>query len=564
MNNREFQCHKCGKIFIVRADDRARTSNYCPICTKKYYEQKMLEQKLGEDAAWQKKKEQDVQAFEDNLRDWNLVSLQEMEAAVNEAPLYVIGNGFDMLHGVRSSYYDFSKTLGKRSSVRFYLENYLKTDDLWADFEAALGKIDIEAMCQPYIIDNFLDTNGAYDEDAGAAEIYMSAEMAVEPITSMSTELMDRFHKWISGLRVNTNDRPLSNIIKGGKVLNFNYTEFVEDLYGVDSTDICYIHGCRKKTGKGRQRLILGHIPGANDAEYEFEDDYSAINDLKAHEQLLYDVQQIALRMTVNADETLTKKCDVIIRNHQSFFKELSDIRQIITIGHSLYPVDWDYFAEIIKCNKDRDRMQWFFGCYGKGDLDRVHIFINYFGISKARVTIFRTDTIPVKILPDNHSKKAKGNAVHRKLLAISDDGKWKVTCEGAGVDIFDKSFNICSCSRIFSVYMSGAVFDSSGTILVLVARGIYAGLFLFRYVNGFWKYIGELEPIPHQGVITRRLQKIMLISRQMVFVYNSRIRKYDVESGKLVYNKASRQPFESSGEDLTLKFRKIYRTGFY
>ena len=180
-----------------------------------------------------------------------------MGEAVKEGSLYVIGNGFDMLHGVRSSYYDFSRTLGKRSSVRFYLEKYLKVDDLWADFEGALGKINIEAMCQPYIIDNFLDINGAYDEDAGAAEIYMSAEMAVEPILSMSTELMDRFRKWIGSLHTNTNDRPLCNVIKDGKVLNFNYTEFVEDLYGVDAGNICYIHGCRKKTGRGRQRLIF-------------------------------------------------------------------------------------------------------------------------------------------------------------------------------------------------------------------------------------------------------------------------------------------------------------------
>ena len=216
---------------------------------------------------------QSSQNFEENLKEWNLLSLEEMGESVKEGSLYVIGNGFDMLHGVRSSYYDFSRTLGKRSSVRFYLEKYLKTDDLWADFEGALGKINIEAMCQPYIIDNFLDINGAYDEDAGAAEIYMSAEMAVEPILSMSTELMDRFRKWIGSLHANTNDRPLCNVIKGGKVLNFNYTEFVEDLYGVDAGNICYIHGCRKKTGRGRQRLILGHIPGANDAAYEFEDE---------------------------------------------------------------------------------------------------------------------------------------------------------------------------------------------------------------------------------------------------------------------------------------------------
>ena len=259
-------------------------------------------------------------SFEENLKEWNLLSLEEMGESVKEGSLYVIGNGFDMLHGVRSSYYDFSRTLGKRSTVRFYLEKYLKTDDLWADFEGALGKINIEAMCQPYIIDNFLDINGAYDEDAGAAEIYMSAEMAVEPILSMSTELMDRFRKWIGSLHTNTNDRPLCNVIKDGKALNFNYTEFVEDLYGVDAGNICYIHGCRKKTGRGRQRLILGHIPGANDAAYEFEDDYSAIDNLDEHAQLLYDVQQIALQMVVEADDTLTKKCKEIIQSNHALF----------------------------------------------------------------------------------------------------------------------------------------------------------------------------------------------------------------------------------------------------
>ena len=273
---------------------------------------------------------QSSQNFEENLKEWNLLSLEEMGESVKEGSLYVIGNGFDMLHGVRSSYYDFSRTLGKRSTVRFYLEKYLKTDDLWADFEGALGKINIEAMCQPYIIDNFLDINGAYDEDAGAAEIYMSAEMVVEPIISMSTELMDRFRKWIGSLHTNTNDRPLCNVIKDGKVLNFNYTEFVEDLYGADAGNICYIHGCRKKTGRGRQRLILGHIPGANDAAYEFEDDYSAVDNLDEHAQLLYDVQQIALQMVVEADDTLTKKCKEIIQSNQPFFDGLADIRQIV------------------------------------------------------------------------------------------------------------------------------------------------------------------------------------------------------------------------------------------
>ena len=52
---------------------------------------------------------QSSQNFEENLKEWNLLSLEEMGESVKEGSLYVIGNGFDMLHGVRSSYYDFSR-----------------------------------------------------------------------------------------------------------------------------------------------------------------------------------------------------------------------------------------------------------------------------------------------------------------------------------------------------------------------------------------------------------------------------------------------------------------------
>ena len=38
--------------------------------------------------------------------------------------------------------------------------------------------------------------------------------------------------------------------------------------------------------------------------------------------------------------------------------------------------------------------MQWFFGCYGTGDLERVQTFINTFGINKDQVAIFRTGKI--------------------------------------------------------------------------------------------------------------------------------------------------------------------------
>lgn len=563
MRNVEIKCCKCGEIFIIRANDNVRNPKFCPICSKKYFDEKKQINKQRDDIAWQIKHDQDVLLFEENLKAWNLLSLIEMEGILDDNLLYVIGNGFDMMHGVKSSYYDFSKTIGKRCPIRFYLEYYLKADDLWADFEGALGKINIEAMCQPYIIDNFLDMMGAYDEDAGVAEIYISADMAAEPIVSMSTDLMKRFRKWVCSLFVNTNDRPLRNVIKPGKVLNFNYTEFIEDMYGVDESNICYIHGCRKKRGKQEQELILGHIPGANDSAYSFDDNYSIIDNLDEHIQTIYDVQQITMEMVRSADDTLTKNCDMIIHNNEYFFQELADVKQVVVIGHSLYPVDWDYFAEIIRRSKDSKSIKWFFGCYGNDDLERIHVFINNFGIDKAQVSIFRTDTISVDLLISNKPKIQKEK---RKILTVSDDGKLEVSRLNKKFDIIDKASNNIIYSRIFYTYMSGAVFNKTGTVLLLVARGIDAGVFLLKLVDNTWQYVGELESIPHQNLINKRLHKILLDGANVSFIYNNRIRKYAISDGSLVYNKSTRHAFESEyeGEDLTGKFEEIYKTGFY
>lgn len=575
MEEKEIKCSGCHEIFVLRSAERELCSHrripeprYCPICRKAYREKKEQERQRQADLEWKVKKEEDFRQYTEKLKEWNVVSLEELEADVGDETLYVIGNGFDLMHGAKSSYYDFNKTLGKHSQIRFYLETYLKADDLWADFEGALAKINVEAMCSPVTIDMFLDTMGAYDEDAGMAEIYGAAEMAAGPIMSMNTDLKKRFRAWIEKLSVNTDDRPLGNVIKQGKVLNFNYTEFVEALYRVDESDICYIHGCRKrKKGMPREELILGHMPGESDPEYEFEDRYSGIRLSGNRAQMIYDTQQISLGFVQEADEGLTKNCDEIIKNHKSFFEGLTAINKVITIGHSLYPVDWDYFEEVIRSSGSKDSIKWYFGCHGKSDLERISAFISHFGIKESCVSIFRTDLITVTLnSTDDCSNNQKLKQEKARPLCISDDGKWEVTSYKNRVTIIDRQWNQQMLSRIFSIDMNGAVFDQSGTLLLMVARGIYEGVFLLRLVNGKWHYVRELEGIPNQGVITKRLHKILLEDDQIIFVYNSRIRKYDAKNGKLIFNQPSRRTFERKyeGEDVTDKLRKIYKTGFY
>ena len=153
------------------------------------------------------------------------------------------------------------------------------------------------------------------------------------------------------------------------------------------------------------------------------------------------------------------------------------------------------------------------------------------------------------------------------KSIGRSDDGGWEVLAEENTVFVTDKENDKVVFKRIFSSYINGAVFDVSGKILLLVIRGLYEGVFLFRFVDGEWRYITELQGIPNQGVVTKRLKHVVLQDDKIVFVYNSRIRKYDISDGALVYNKPQNLYNAESvlvGEDLTPKFQKIYKNSFY
>jgi hypothetical protein len=54
--------------------------------------------------------------------------------------LIIIGNGFDLYHGIKSSYYNFKEYLYNNSHINFLIsiEKYIPSDELWSNFEQAL------------------------------------------------------------------------------------------------------------------------------------------------------------------------------------------------------------------------------------------------------------------------------------------------------------------------------------------------------------------------------------------------------------------------------------------
>lgn len=378
------KCIECGAEFFTEGElDFYKSKDlYTPKRCKKCRDKKKYRYE-------QIKKEKELAEFI-STSPFKQIEMEEISLIDSNNKLFIIGNGFDLMHGVKSSYYNFRDTLGKNNSLRFALETYLNVEDLWADFEDALAHIDSGAMYG--VVDMWLDDFDAYNPDAQAADFFMAIDAATGPAQTITNDLPRRFRMWVESLKVtDMSYRPLSKVICNSKTLNFNYTEFIEELYGVEKENICYIHGCRRKEKyHPKEKLILGHVPGAGDKD--LISDYRLPNHKSSHKRQMVDaaIETAARNLSWYDDET-TKYCKDIIKNHQEFFGGLSDISEVIVVGHSLSPVDWDYFEKVISVNQNKNNIEWFFSYHSTRSIESINMFANAMGINAEQITLFRT-----------------------------------------------------------------------------------------------------------------------------------------------------------------------------
>lgn len=398
------KCKECGKEFVITPEEQKymKMMGYelpkrCTECRKIRKQAKKAEaarinaeREAAKAANRQKKLEQDekkLAAFIESMPFTN-AKLEELKLQEPENTLVVIGNGFDIMHGAKSSFLDFSKTIGKNSALRWDIETYLdvQEDELWSNLEWSLGKLKYDMFIQPDILDMWLDNFGAYDPDAQAADFFAAVETAIAPTFDIPRELENRLRKWVKTLSIAENYKPLKFLQGSFKVLCFNYTEFVEVLYGAADDNICYIHGCRKNRKSCKNgKLILGHESGIEDEQWDridcklfkFKDPYKRY--------IMESAIETALREASWYDESTTKQCSEIIKQHQGFFTDLKDIKEVYVIGHSLSKVDYPYFKEI----SEQCEAKWYIGFHSYDDMMRLVEFVDELGLED--ITVFRT-----------------------------------------------------------------------------------------------------------------------------------------------------------------------------
>ena len=268
--------------------------------------------------------------------------------------LFIVGNGFDIAHGIPTKYSDFRTFIIKNypdalkyrdeiislldykyiNEKEFAAEILLSTMDKvggenWNNFEEALAYIDFSnKLPRP----NHKEDETEEEDNILMKDYLLYMDILTSGFIQCTKYWQDFFQLWIREVQIQIKLDTYARKENLRKIFNepdmlyftFNYTKTLEKLYRI--TGVTHIHNY---VG---QQLVFGH--GQDDVMYG-EDEI----DLMLGSSFLDDM---VLKFRKDTDFPLIK--------HKKFFKKLSyDINKVYSYGFSYGDVDSVYIKRIIK-----------------------------------------------------------------------------------------------------------------------------------------------------------------------------------------------------------------------
>ena len=257
--------------------------------------------------------------------------------------LFIIGNGFDLHHGIRSQYSNFASYLELHDLNTFNIaEDYgVPEKDLWNSLEERFAEVDVDQIED--VASDFLASYAAEDWSDSYHHDY---EFEIEQIChAISTKMRQNFADWVRQIKVpNWTSTPVQCIDRKAFYLNFNYTDTLQRVYGVPGSQVLHIHG---SASDPTDKIILGHgwSRDASDARSRFADENTDTR-VAGGFQLIDDL----------LTRTFKPSAQIIARN-EDFFGSLGTIDEVFVLGHSLAAVDQLYFESVL--HSVRDDAKW-------------------------------------------------------------------------------------------------------------------------------------------------------------------------------------------------------------
>lgn len=271
--------------------------------------------------------------------------------------LFIIGNGFDIAHGLPTAYKEFRKFILDQypDSLQFRdttvsIEEYarLPIDEVaaeillyaldhaagedWRDFEDALSRINFYDKLPGATADELDESSPEHNQRMG--QYLLRVDMISNALISAAgmywQEFLSAWIKEVESIIERNKIPPRDSLIPllsdpSNKFMTFNYTKTLQRVYGIKV--VKHIHN---RVG---QKLVFGH--GADNASYnEPYGGRSPINSSSLEDFL----------------GTLRKDTTKQMRKYEDFFKKLNtSIDKVYSYGFSFSKVDSPYIKEIIK-----------------------------------------------------------------------------------------------------------------------------------------------------------------------------------------------------------------------
>lgn len=286
---------------------------------------------------------------------------------MNPTTLCIIGNGFDLHHGLKSSYNNFRDYV-KCNNFQLYekIEEYLIFDENWNVLESALADLDAEQLQmdnEEFII--------PYGHDGWKDSMHHDYEFFLnETLELLSTKLVKTFKEWISSVEIPPKElvEKVDCINKENSIfVNFNYTETLTKIYEIDKNNILHIHGTCEKP-------ILGH---AFSETLRFNNDENKDTRVLNGQELINQYFKKTFKPT--------KK---IISENKTFFENLKHIKKVYILGHSIANVDIEYFKEISKSVSNS--IKWLVSYRSEKSKNEIENSLKDIGISSSKITLFQ------------------------------------------------------------------------------------------------------------------------------------------------------------------------------
>lgn len=320
--------------------------------------------------------------------------------------LYILGNGFDIHHDLKTRYTNFAIFLKEHDWELYerFLENFGLTDlevndpdhlydPLWSRFEEHLADLDYQVILDEndHLVANpmsedFRDSN--WDDYAVEMEVF------VDDLTANITRAFKQFIRAVE-YPENIDDKRLF-IDQGSAFLCFNYTKTLQHYYQVPSANILFIHGSADQDDK----LILGHGVSPDAFVPPVPQPPSGLSEQELWEwnremadNWEYSTQR-ALDSILEYFRKMHKNTHRMIQQNASFFKRLASLEKITVIGHSLGEVDHDYFKKIIEINNGLAR--WLISFYTDHEASIFGQILTDLGVHQDKIHFFRTTDLLV------------------------------------------------------------------------------------------------------------------------------------------------------------------------